>query len=169
MIFEKMQTWLFKRDEKYWLKSANPWNVWTRYSALPLMVLAASAQQWIGGWSLSLVGLVLLWMIFHPLFFSQPKSTRNWASKGVLGERVYQNRDKIPIPQNHRSILLYLLKGSVGFGFLLAIWATVNHLIWITILSIALTFLSQSWLLDRMVWLYEDMKDINDEYASWDY
>jgi hypothetical protein len=37
-----------------------------------------------------------------------------------------------------------------------------------SILGIALAYLGKSWHLDRMVWLYEDMKDLP-EYKKWLY
>ena len=52
---------------------------------------------------------------------------------------------------------------------LLAIWATVEYSIWGVILGIVMAYLGKSWYLDRMVWLYEDMKEKNEEYKSWDY
>ena len=52
---------------------------------------------------------------------------------------------------------------------LLSIWAIVNYSIWAALLGIALAYLGKSWFLDRMVWLYEDMKGSNEVYKSWDY
>ena len=36
-------------------------------------------------------------------------------------------------------------------------------------MGIVLAYLGKSWFLDRMVWLYEDMKNENEIYKSWDY
>ncbi|MDZ8240651.1 MAG: DUF6653 family protein [Nostoc sp. ChiQUE01a] len=40
---------------------------------------------------------------------------------------------------------------------------------WITLLGYTLVRLSKLWFIDRMVWLYNDMKDVNQEYQSWLY
>lgn len=37
------------------------------------------------------------------------------------------------------------------------------------IFGIVLTYLGMSWYLDRMVWLFEDMKNNNKTYKSWNY
>jgi hypothetical protein len=37
------------------------------------------------------------------------------------------------------------------------------------VLGVALAYLGKSWYLDRMVWLYEDMKEKNELYRSWEY
>lgn len=51
---------------------------------------------------------------------------------------------------------------------ILAIWAIVKLTIWPAILGIALAYLGKSWYLDRMVWIYEDMKHLR-EYKKWLY
>jgi len=53
-------------------------------------------------------------------------------------------------------------------GMLLAIWAIVIISIWPAIIGIVLAYLGKSWYLDRMVWLYEDMKHLP-EYSKWLY
>jgi hypothetical protein len=51
---------------------------------------------------------------------------------------------------------------------LLSIWAIITLSIWPSVFGVALTYLGKSWYLDRMVWLYEDMKHVS-EYAKWLY
>ena len=59
---------------------------------------------------------------------------------------------------------------SISFvGLILATWATVFYSVWGAILGITMAYLGKSWFLDRMVWLYEDMKNDNETYKSWDY
>ncbi len=38
---------------------------------------------------------------------------------------------------------------------------------WPTLLGMTLTFLGKLWFVDRMVWLYEDMRNATPEYRSW--
>lgn len=108
-------------------------------------------------------------MFLNPIFFKKPKSTKNWASKAVLGERVYLNRDKIDIPNIHKTPLLKILNivSSIGMG--LVIWAIIQYSIWGAVLGVAMAYLGKSWYLDRMVWLYEDMKNEYQEYSKWEY
>jgi len=40
MTLERKIAGLFKLTDENWMKHANPWSVWTRYSVLPLIVLA---------------------------------------------------------------------------------------------------------------------------------
>jgi hypothetical protein len=158
---------VFKLNDKNWMKHANPWSVWTRYLALPLIVLACWTRIWIGWGFLIPAAVALAWMFFNPVAFSAPKSTNNWASKSVLGERVYANRNKIAIPQHHKRAP-NVFNVISGVGMLLALYSIVVLSVWPAVLGVALAYLGKSWYLDRMVWLYEDMKD-HVEYTSWLY
>ena len=82
-----------------------------------------------------------------------------------MGERVYLNRDKVKIPQHHKTVLI----GISSVGMILTIWAVVEYSVWGAVMGVALAYLGKSWYLDRMVWLYEDMKDQNAVYKSWEY
>lgn len=167
MAFEQKIAALFRLNEETWMKHANPWSVWTRYSVLPVIVLAAWSRLWIGWWYLLPLGISILWMFANPLLFPKPTSTNNWASKAVLGERVYLNRETIPIPTHHKRAPI-ILNIIAGIGMLLAIWAMVTLQLWPAILGVALAYLGKSWFLDRMVWLYEDMKH-HAQYSQWLY
>ena len=87
----------------------------------------------------------------------------------MLGERVYLNRDKIEIPDVHKTPLYSILNITSFAGMLIAIWAIIYYSIWATVLGVSLAYLGKSWYLDRMVWLYEMMKSENEEYLKWDY
>ncbi len=147
------------------MKHANPWSVWTRYSALPLIVVAFWSRVWIGWWSFIPITVSLAWMFFNPVLFSKPKSTNNWASKSVLGERVWKNRNKVPVPAHHETAPNILNVISL-IGMLLSIWAIIAISIWPAIIGVTVAYIGKSWYLDRMVWLYEDMKHMP-EYAKW--
>jgi hypothetical protein len=160
---------IFQLTPDNWMRHANPWSVWTRYSVLPLIILAFWSRIWIGNLFWIPATASILWIFFNPIFFKKPKSTRNWASKSVMGERVYLNRDKIAIPKIHQSGILKILNFISFTGMVLSIWGIIELHIWLSILGTALAYLGKSWYLDRMVWLFEDMKNDNEEYKSWDY
>ena len=151
------------------MKHANPWSVWTRYSVLPLIVLAFWSRMWIGWWCLIPGIISLLWMFFNPVFFNKPRSTKNWASRAVLGERVFLNRDNVEIPDIHKTPLYAILNAVSSLGMVVAIWSIIYYSVWGAILGVSLAYLGKSWYLDRMVWLYETMKTQNEEYLKWEY
>ena len=49
---------------------------------------------------------LLVFMMVNPLLFPPPRSTRDWASKGVFGERIWTDRDKAELPAQFRSRVL---------------------------------------------------------------
>ena len=86
-----------------WMKHANPASVWTRFTVVSLFALAVWSRDWIGIWCLIPIALSIVWMFVNPLFFKEPRSTRNWASRAVLGERIWVDRDKVELPEQFRS------------------------------------------------------------------
>ena len=159
---------LFAMSDETWARHANPWSVWTRFSVLPLFIFAVWSRVWVGSWAWGWVGLVILWTWLNPRLFAKPRSTKNWASKAVLGERVWLNRKNVPVPMHHHRMPT-LLSAVSGLGLVPLIWGLVRLHLWSTLLGTVLIYAGKLWFLDRMVWLYHDMQDANEEYASWCY
>lgn len=158
----------FGMTDEVWRRHANPWSVWTRIPLIGLLALAAWSRVWIGAWALVPLAVLLVWTWLNPRVFPAPQSTRNWASKGVLGERVWLARDRHPIPEHHRRAVIILSAFSL-FGLPLLIWGLYALEIWPTLLGLTVVVLFKLWFVDRMVWLYGDMKDQVPEYNSWFY
>ncbi len=169
MTLERKIANVFNLSDENWKKHSNPISVWTRYSVLPIIILSFWSRIWLGWWCVIPALISMLWMFYNPVFFKKPKSTKNWASKAVLGERVFLNRDRIEIPKNHRIPLHAILNTISSLGLIIAIWSTVYYSTWGAVLGVSIAYLGKSWFLDRMVWLYEDMKNDNETYKSWEY
>jgi hypothetical protein len=156
----------FQMDEATWARHANPWSVWTRVATLPVLLLALSSHVWIGWWSLVAVLGVSLWTWVNPRLFRPPVSTRSWASRATFGERIWLNRQAIPIPGHHARAAA-LLSIASATGFLISVYGAIA----IDATALAgggvLAWTAKMWFVDRMVWLYEDMKDHSPEYRSW--
>ena len=168
MNLDKSIAVLSKMDDITWGRHANPWSVWTRFIILPVLALVIWSRVWLGWYSLIPIGLVLFWTWLNPRVFSKPKTTKRWSSKAVLGERVWLKRKELSVPQHHlKAILVLNVLTASGVPFL--IWGLYTFLIWPTILGVLLVYAGKMWFLDRMVWLYEDMKNASPEYKSWLY
>ena len=166
--FEESIASAFAMDDAAWARHANPWSVWTRTTVLPALILAAWSRVWLGWWALVPVALALVWTWLNPHLFAPPTSTDNWASKSVLGERVWMNRNRVPVPVHHRRVP-HVLNAVAGVGMLFVLAGVVRLALWPTLFGAALVYAGKLWYLDRMVWLYEDMKDATDKYRSWLY
>ena len=160
---------LFGLKGDSWMRHANPWSVWTRFAVLPLLVLAVWSRDWIGWWSLIPISLSVVFMFLNPLLFPPPRSTRNWASKGVFGERVYANRTEVEIPPQYQSRVPVVANAisAVGMSTLVYGLVVLNPLAVVAALVIQQT--AKSWYIDRMVLLFDAMKARNPEYAGWDH
>jgi hypothetical protein len=160
---------LFGLDGDNWMRHANPLSVWTRFSVLSLIAASVWSREWIGWYSLILVGLSVIWMMVNPLVFSEPRSTRNWASKGVFGERIWADRNEVTIPERFRSRIPGVANAlsSVGLGVL--VYGLVQLDVVATVAGIVLMHTGKPWYLDRMVLLFEEMASTNPEYARWEY
>ncbi len=167
-MLERGVTAAFGMDEATWARHANPWSVWTRNTVLPLLVIAFWSRVWLGWWAAVPVALALLWTWLNPRLFPIPDSTDNWASKAVLGERVWLNRKAVPVPAHHRAAPV-ILAAVAGVGALGVVWGVVALAPWPTVTGALMVYLGKLWFLDRMVWLYEDMRKTVPAYARWLY
>jgi hypothetical protein len=157
---------LMVMDEASWQRHANPLSVYTRYTALPMLAAAVWSRVWLGWWSLLPIALAILWVWLNPRLFPIPAGTRSWASRSVLGERVWLNRKAVPIPPEHARAAMLLSIGN-GLVSLVVIYGLVVLDLIATLGGILLVIIVKSWFLDRMVWLFEVMAARHPPYAAW--
>lgn len=142
-------------DDAVWARHASPWSVWTRIPILPVLALAIWSRVWLGWWCLALIAALVVWIYFNPRVFPAPAHLNAWASKGVLGERVFLARKTKPIAQHHASwgILLSIVAGVGLIPLIYGLWALD---VWLVVLGLTITVGAKLWFLDRMVWLLAD-------------
>ena len=85
-------------------------------------------------------------------------------------ERIWINRRKVPIPKDYAfmAALLNTING-LGLGFPFLIYGLYNINFRTTLLGMVLIYAGKMWFLDRMVWLFENMKEKHQEYSNWEY
>lgn len=144
----------FGLNDVTWRRHANPWSVWTRMAAFPLLVLAVWSRDWIGWWSLVPLAVLIAWMWVNPRAFPPIDEPRSWASKGIYGEKMWAV-DKPPEAAGHRvAMRLLIALAAVGAGLL--VWGLVVLDVWPTVFGVTLIFLSQLWQIDRFVQIYSE-------------
>lgn len=85
---------------------------------------------------------------------------------GTFGERIYLNRKNETIPSHHlKACGLLQLLSAMGLPFF--VYGIYALDIWVLILGNLWIMAFKAWFVDRMVWLYMDMKDSNPVYQSW--
>ncbi|MEM6502200.1 MAG: DUF6653 family protein [Cyanobacteria bacterium P01_C01_bin.89] len=159
---------VFHMTDRVWEHHANPWSVWTRYTGLPLIAIALWSRVWLGWLAIAPIAAVILWIWLNPRIFPKPATTKHWASKAVLGERVWLNQKQIPIPRHHQPLIRFTNAVS-AIGAAIALGGIITLSVWATILGTSWVILGKTWFMDRMVWLYDEMKDRDFTYRSWLY
>ncbi|MBU4534868.1 MAG: hypothetical protein KKF16_03370 [Euryarchaeota archaeon] len=149
------------------MKHTNPWNMWSRNTALPSLVIAFWSRLWLEWWAIIPITIAIFWTYVNPRIFSKAKTTNNWASKTVMGERVWSKINKIPVPYHHQMVP-NILSTISGIGALFIIGGVYSLEIWPLMVGFSLVYYGKLWFLDRMVWLYEDMKYLP-PYGNWLY
>lgn len=95
-----------------------------------------------------------------------PVHIDNWGAKAVFSERVLLNRKNVPIPAHHR-LVPHLLSILSALGIPLLLSGLYALAIWPTLFGSTVIYLGKLWFVNRMVWLYEDMRDEHCEYEAW--
>lgn len=145
---------VFRMTDEAWQRHANLWSVWTRFAAIPLLLLAIWSRTWLGWWCLGPVAAVLGWLWLNPHVFPPVTTPRSWTAKGIYGEKLWL-RDRSLISAEHREVLrLLVVVGLVGF--VLVAYGLVVLAVWPTVFGATLVVLAQLWRIDRFGLLYEE-------------
>jgi hypothetical protein len=146
----------FGMTEEAWRRHANPWSVYTRFAAIPAMILAIWSRVWIGWWALVPVAAVVVWLWLNPHVFPTVTTPRGWASRGIYGERLWL-LEPSTVPAEYQAVLRWLIVPGLC-GIALLAWGLVQLLVWPTIFGATLIVLAQLWRIDRLGLLYEQSK-----------
>lgn len=157
MSIEKQIAKSFSLEGDSWLKHANPWSVWTRFATLPFIILAIWSRVWIGWYCLIPIVLLVVWLKLNPILFKKPKSLNNWGSKSVLGEKYWAERKKNTVPSHHKTIITILTLLQL-IGLLVLSFGLWQLNLSYTLMGSVIIYFAKMWFLDRMVWIYEEMK-----------
>lgn len=142
-------------SEEAWRRHANPWSVWTRFAAIPLMILAIWSRVWIGWWSLVPIGLVVGWLWWNPHAFAPIDTPTAWSSRGIFGERLWL-ADRSAMPAGFTAIQrVWTVGGLIGASLL--VFGLVMLQVWPTIFGATLIVYGQLWRIDRLGIFYDEV------------
>lgn len=157
---------LMGMDQRAWARHANPWSAYSRLAGSLAVFFAFWSLHWIGAWGLLAIALAAAWTWLNPRLFAPPQSAESWAARGVLGERVFLNRKKVPIPEEHARLAWIATGASAGF-LAIGIYGLATGAFWTAFCGWCAAVLAKVWFVDRMVWLFDVMKQRHPVYAAW--
>jgi hypothetical protein len=146
-----------RMSDEMWKRHANPWSVWTRFAAIPAFMLAVWSRIWIGWWALLPVGLVVIWLYLNIFIFPPITTPKNWASKGIYGEKLWLSK-RSEIPEHYVRMQRWLIILGV-IGMILIAWGLFQLHLWLSILGAVVLILAQLWRIDRFSTFYEIYAD----------
>jgi hypothetical protein len=165
MNIEKSLARLFGLEGDQWLRHANPKSVYSRFPVLFLIVISVWSRVWVGSYFVVPLLVTLVWTFLNPHLFDRPDSFESWAAKGVLGERIWKERESYDIPTAWawQTYGLNAVQAIAMAPFLVGLYE-LN--VWMTMTGLTGAFLGKLWFFDRMVWLFEDRK-ADDSVSEW--
>jgi hypothetical protein len=146
----------FRMTDETWKRHANPWSVWTRFAAIPLMILAIWSREWLGWWCLALIAAVTVWLWLNPRVFPPVEVPISWAARGIYGEKLWLT-EKGRVSADHRAVQR-LLVAVGGLGFAILAFGLITLEVWPTVFGASLIVLGQLWSIDRFGLLFEDQR-----------
>ena len=146
----------FRMSDETWKRHANPWSVWTRFAAIPLMILGIWSRVWLGWCCLVPIAAVIVWLWLNPRVFAAVETPTSWAAKGIYGERIWLN-ERARVPADLRAVLR-LLMGVAAIGFAILAFGLITLRVWPTIFGASLIVLSQLWRIDRFGLFFEGQR-----------
>lgn len=144
-------------DDQAWKRHANPWSVWTRFAAIPLIILSIWSRAWIGWWALVPLALCLMWLWWNPRAFRPIEKPVAWSSKGIYGERLWL-RDRSGASSDFAVAQRFWAVGALA-GASLLIFGLVTLEVWPTVFGASLIINGQLWRIDRLGVYYRDSAD----------
>ena len=129
-------------ERLFWSRHANPRSVWTLVVAYPVLIFALYRRRRL------LLSGTLLFVAVNPLVFSPPATDDAWATRVVLGEKIWLERGRLVSADSLfvavcAPVFLYTIRSAVRRN---PLGTAVG-----TLLSVALMLV----FFDRMVRLYE--------------
>lgn len=129
-----------------------------------MATLVVFHREALGGWTVVVLAALAIWALINPRAFPPPASTRSWASRAVLGERLWLADPRTGLA----------LRGLIRGGMVLATiglvplaWGLFAIAAGPTLLGLGLTLAGKFVFLHAMVRLYDAAAAADPAIGSW--
>ncbi|MEZ5924885.1 MAG: DUF6653 family protein [Hyphomicrobiaceae bacterium] len=106
-------------EDRRWAGRSHPWCVYTRLAAALALIVAITTHRSLGVQALIPIGVCLFFIIINPFIFPAPKDKTRWATRSVLGQRLWRRRENpgwdVPSISRVASALAYFVALWLAF------------------------------------------------------
>jgi hypothetical protein len=141
-------------ETAFWRPHASPWSVWGLIATYPLLVLAVYRRNW------PLLAAIPCSVVLNLRMASPPEDDTAWATRVVLGERVWLERGLASRPGD---------LGVVGVGAAVQLYtlrAALSRRPGRTAVGAAASMLLMFLFFDRMARLYDEHEGVRPDGGS---
>ena len=86
---------------------------------------------------------------------------------GTFGERIYLNRSKENLIPTHHLRMCRIIMALQIVGVPFWCYALYAYKYDSVVLGTLWLMFTKMWFVDRMVWIYQDVKNLNPDYQTW--
>jgi hypothetical protein len=116
----------------------------SRLAAALLLIVALTTHQSLGVYALIPIGLCLFFIIVNPFIFRAPKDDSRWATRSVLGQRLWRQREQpgwdVPSVSRVASALAYFI------ALWLAIESQLGEAVLLGLIALGLKLVYLDWM-----------------------
>lgn len=80
-------------QDRRWAGRSHPLCVYSRLGAALALIVVLTSHRELGVYALIPIGVCLFFIIVNPFVFPAPKDDSSWATRSVLGQRLWRNRE----------------------------------------------------------------------------
>ena len=131
-------------EDRRWAGRSHPWCVYSRLAAALLLIVALTTHRGLGIYALIPIGLCLFFIIVNPFVFPAPKDDSRWATRSVLGQRIWRGRENpgwdVPSISRIASALAYFI------ALWLAIESQLGEAVTLGLIALGLKLVYLDWM-----------------------
>lgn len=131
-------------EDRRWAGRSHPWCVYTRLAAALLLIIALTTHRSLGIYAAIPIGLCLFFIIVNPFIFRPPKDDTHWATRSVLGQRLWRQRENagwdVPSISRVASALAYFI------ALWLAIESQLGEAVMLGLVALGLKLVYLDWM-----------------------
>ena len=131
-------------EDRRWAGRSHPWCVYSRLAAALALIVVLTSHRELGVYALIPISLCLFFIIVNPFIFPAPKDDSHWATRTVLGQRIWRSREHahwdIPSISRVASALAYFI------ALWLAIESQLGEAVLLGLIALGLKLVYLDWM-----------------------